>query len=172
MVDVLTLQCQHLEGRGRGTRSSRSSYLAQLKPVYAIVNPVWVGERWWLMLLRLLAGKCIYMLLAIVYHSLSKQSIIQLCIVTTLIHFLNNVLYGGVCCVDLNVQLTFVLQTCSEQTLTIYRPLEKWGSVQSGLELWSFYLFLPVAGIKEVCYHALSFGVSLFCYWGDRKSVV
>lgn len=67
--------------------------------------------------LRLLAGECcVHTLLAIVSHSLSKQSIIQLCIVTVLITFLNNVLYGDICCGDLNVQLTFVVQTQSEQT--------------------------------------------------------
>lgn len=77
------------------------------------------------------------------------------------------VLYGDVCCVDLNVLLTFVLQTQFDQTLTIYRSLGKRGSVQSGLELWSFYLYLPGAGIKVVCHHALSFGVFSFCYLGE-----
>lgn len=47
--------------------------------------------------------------------------------------FSKDVLYCDVCCVDLIVQLTFVLQTQSDQTLTIYKPWEK--GVQFSLAL-------------------------------------
>lgn len=70
---------------------------------------------------------------------------------------------ADVCCVDLNMQLTFALETQSEQSLTLHRPLGSGAlcSVQSGLQLWPFYLYLPGSGTKIVRNYALSFGLCL-----------
>lgn len=143
-----------------------------------LCETLFVGKRWWFLstshyFRRLLAGECcIHALLAKVSHSLSKQPIMfQLCIVTVLINFLN------MCYIVMSVVSVWICSWhlfCKHSLNKLWRFIDPWKSgvlcsVQSGLELWPFYLYLHGAGIKVVCHHALSLGFCfiLFCYLGE-----